>query len=55
MQIFEFQNFMSKEDCKLITDWFKSQKKTDLNSEALFNNRTILGINIQESQIKLIH
>ena len=52
MQIFEFQNFMSKEDCKLITDWFKSQKKTDLNSEALFNNRTIPYSLIDSEEIK---
>jgi hypothetical protein len=41
MQIVEFDNFVSQQDCNKILQWFKSQSKEEYNNESFFNSRTI--------------
>lgn len=54
-KIYEFENFVPKEVCNTIVEWFKTQDKIPVNgAQKLFNGRTIDYTNISDKEIKKI-
>jgi 2OG-Fe(II) oxygenase superfamily len=51
-QIYEFENFLSSEECDQIITWFSTTPKMITNGQYLFNGKTIDYQNIQNTQIK---
>ena len=54
MQIFEYPNFVSKEECEQIKTWFESNRPQAENGEQFFNGRTIPYATIDEPGIKTL-
>ena len=54
MKIYEFESFLSDEECDLIVAWFNSTPKVINNGHYLFNGKTIDYANVQNTQIKRI-
>ena len=52
MQIIEFENFVSQQDCNRILQWFKSQTREAQNGESFFDSRTIPYTSVTDPWVK---